>query len=269
MAMPNSSPEPRSKWLIAPTSMVLAQRKLSAQGADIVGFFSTRSPGKPPTPEEITTPWATTGHWIISTDNSGEAIDSIGYYRTEEIKYVPISLKLDLNANAGLFAAQSQVISAVVQTVNVEFMRWLQHHPNDLLRVHPGTFEQIVAEIFRDQGYDVEVLGSWNQADGGIDIIAVRKDTLAGSFRVGIQCKRYVKTRVVKADLVWALEGRLDKYRLNKGVLATTARFEKSVLSDLQDHLWRIELRDFEVLKKDIESWGRYERGATGLWLPT
>ena len=166
------------------------------------------------------------------------------------------------------FISENTIIGTVVQTANTEIMRWLQKHPEDLLRVHPGTFEQIVAEIFRDQGFEVDVLGSWNQADGGIDIIAARKDTLTGDFRVGIQCKRYIKTHTVKADVVWALEGRLEKFKLNKGVLATTASFENAVLSDLKDHLWRIELRDFEILKKDLQSWGLYQHGSSGLWLP-
>jgi restriction endonuclease Mrr len=147
-------------------------------------------------------------------------------------------------------------------------MEWLQKHPDDLLKVHPGTFELIVAELFRDQGFDVEVLGSWNQADGGIDVIAIRKNTIAGDFRVGIQCKRYVRTRSVRADLVWALEGRLDKFHLNKGVVATTARFEPAVLADLKQHLWRVELKDYERLKSDLETWGQYNRAASGLWLP-
>jgi restriction endonuclease Mrr len=160
------------------------------------------------------------------------------------------------------------VISSGLQVVNAELMKWLRQHPEDLLSVHPGTFELIVAEIFSDQGFEVEVLSSWNQPDGGIDLIAMKRDTLAGEVRVGIQCKRYVKTKTVRADLVWALEGRLEKFHLHKGVLATTAKFEEGVLRDIQAHLWRIELRDLQRLKRDLEGWGQFERSASGLWLP-
>ena len=146
-------------------------------------------------------------------------------------------------------------------------MRWLARHPEDLRRVHPGTFELIVAEIFRDQGYEVQLVGQWNQADGGIDIIAIKKVIGIGVARVGIQCKRYVKTGKVRADLVWALAGRLDKFHLHKGVLATTARIEDSVLTDLSQHLWRLELKDFERLKRDLQDWGAFTRNSTGLWI--
>ena len=76
------------------------------------------------------------------------------------------------------------------------------------------------------------------------------------------------KQRRVRADVVWALDGRLDKYRLHKGVLATTAQFERNILADLETHLWRVELRDFDRIKKDLETWGHFESGASGLWLP-
>lgn len=176
--------------------------------------------------------------------------------------------KFSAPLNSALKADEIVAISSGLQVVNDELMKWLRSHPEDLLRVHPGTFELIVAEIFRDQGFEVEVLSSWNQPDGGIDVIAIRKDTLAGEFRVGIQCKRYVKTKTVRADLVWALEGRLEKFRLHKGVLATTAKFEDSMLTDIQAHLWRIELRDLNRLKRDLEGWGQFERSANGIWLP-
>ena len=268
IAMPNSSLRPKTKWKIDPLAMIKTHRTIHERDGYIVGFFSTRAPGKPPTPEELDVGWKETSHWIISTNVIGNAVDGTGYFRDQYGKYEQLTSRFAINFNAQIFSEESRVVGSVVQVANVELMRWLKDHPNDLFRVHPGTFEQIVAEIFKDQGFDVEVLGSWNEADGGIDIIAIRKDTLAGPFRVGIQCKRYVKTRVVKADLVWALEGRLDKFHLNKGVLATTAHFEKSVFSDLKDHLWRIELRDFEMLKRDLQCWGQYEQGSTGLWLP-
>ena len=124
-------------------------------------------------------------------------------------------------------------------------------------------------ELVRPHGYEVELIGHWNQPDGGIDVLAIHKDTAVGELRVGIQCKRYTKTATVRADLIWALEGRLEKFRLHKGVLATTARFEKSMLREAPQHLWRIELKDFERLRHDLQTWGQFGRDSrSGLWLP-
>ena len=155
------------------------------------------------------------------------------------------------------FVQQTPLIGACVQDANEEMMRWLAKHPENLYRVHPGTFERIIAEIFRSQGYEVELLGQWNQPDGGIDVIAVLRNTPAGEYRIGIQCKRYVKTQVVKADIVWALLGRLQKFHLHKGVIATTAHFEQSLLKEVHEHLWQIDLKDFKGLRDELETWNR------------
>lgn len=170
--------------------------------------------------------------------------------------------------NALALSDENQNLSKGIRITNVGLMRWLAKHPEDLLRVHPETFEQVVAELFRNQGFDVEIIGRWNQADGGIDIIAAQKNALVGEFRIGVQCKRYVKVGKVRSDLIWALEGRLNKFHLHKGVLATTARIERAVLADLSQYLWRIELKDFNSIKLDLEAWGSFEQSKGGIWLP-
>lgn len=269
-ALPNSSKMPLNSWEANLEAVFEYYRMLRRQAAQHIGFFSTRSPGKPPTPEglEIVSDRGSFV-WVISTTAKGKASEYGIYEIDTRDYYSPISPIVSLaRSQHEVFSEQSEIISNCVQEANRELMAWLRKHPEDLLQVHPGTFELIIAEIFRDQGYDVEVIGSWNASDGGVDVIAIRKDTKVGEFRVGIQCKRYVKTRVVSADLIWALNSRLDKFHLHKGVIATTAKFEKSVLVDLENHLWRIDLRDYSRLKKDLEEWGQFSLGATGLWLP-
>lgn len=267
--LPNSSKMPLNSWKAHGESVFEYQRMLRAQGARNIGFFSTRSPGKPPTPEGLEIFYKDIFVWVISTTAKGRPSEYGIYEIDARPYYSPVSPIVSLaHGQHEVFSEQSEIISNCVQAANRELMAWLRKHPEDLLRVHPGTFELIIAEIFRDQGYDVEVIGSWNESDGGIDVIAIRRDTTVGEFRVGIQCKRYVKTRVVSADRVWALNSRLDKFHLHKGVIATTARFEKSVLMDLETHLWRIDLRDYSRLKEDLEAWGQFSPGATGLWLP-
>jgi hypothetical protein len=270
LALPNDKDDPFVAWEVPAEALFGYQRLLKTQSGRHVAVFSTRAPGKPPTSEALKLCYPNTFAWVVATTAEGRPSE-YGVYKIVDnnFNYHPISPLVSLaETQHKIFADQSSIISKCVQIANVELMAWLRKHPEDLLRVHPGTFELIVAELFRDQGYDVEVLGSWNEADGGIDVIAIRKDTLVGDFRVGIQCKRYVKTRTVRADLIWALNARLDKFHLHKGVIATTARLEKSVLADLDTHLWRIDLRDFGRLKNDLESWGQFEQGCTGLWLP-
>lgn len=99
-----------------------------------------------------------------------------------------------------------------------------------ILGVHPGTFECIVAEIFKSAGFETSLVEGGTKRMGE-SMCWRRSDTLAGEFRIGIQCKRLARTSVVRADVVWALG-------LHKGVVAATARFEKSVVKDLRRNLW-------------------------------
>lgn len=267
IALPNDDQNPKEKWSLSPLLLLNLDREVLAPEEELVGFFSTRAPGKPSSAEEIL-PAVPACYWVISVDSSGLPREHSAWVFENETPKPIVSGLHEHAVRQTILAGHSAVIASCVQAANRELMEWLRKHPDDLRCVHPGTFELIVAEIFRDQGYEVEVLGSWNQADGGIDIIAIRRDSAVGVFRVGVQCKRYVKANTVRADFVWALEGRLDKFHLHKGVLATTAHFEASVLSDLQPHLWRIEIKDFERINRDLQSWGQYHQASSGLWLP-
>jgi len=271
-AIPNSSEQPLETWSANPEDLLKVDRYARRNGLEIYGIAFSRKAGHPATPSRITregsAPWWPV--WIASVDKVGNLLDNQVYqFIPGESDFLHARREMHATPESAVFAEQGAVLSDVVQIANDHLMQWLANHPEELYRVHPGTFELIVAEIFRSQGYEVEVVGQWNQSDGGIDIIAIQKSTSVGSFRVGIQCKRYTRTKRVRADLVWALEGRLDKFHLHKGVLATTARFETSTLKECSDHLWRVELRDFERLRQDLELWGHYRADTrTGLWLP-
>ena len=100
-------------------------------------------------------------------------------------------------------------------------------------------------------------LSSWNQADGGVDIIAIRKLDTQYPIRFAIQCKRYSKNRRVSADPIRSLAGVLDRFQAHVGVLATTTYFTRPAREEAKQHLWRINLRDYDnivasLLKLDI-----------------
>lgn len=266
-------PRPLDEFVVDPKDLLTIDRFARDEGLDVYGIVHSNGdwPSAAASVKTRTNSAAWFAYWIAATDTSGDLIDNHVYafnWNQTEARLLA-QRQTSPNLRSAEFARHSIVIAECVQVANDELMRWLAKHPEDLYRVHPGTFELIIAEIFRSQGFEVEVIGQWNQPDGGLDILAIRKDAVAGDFRVGIQCKRYTKTATVRADLVWALEGRLEKFHLHKGVVATTARFEKSTLREARENLWRIELRDFDRLRWDLETWGHYTKDtATGLWLP-
>jgi len=132
------------------------------------------------------------------------------------------------------------------KSINDTLVQRLRRNPDDLYRLHPKVFEDLIVEIFKSEGYVTELIQSWNQADGGVDIIAVRRDIAGFQVRYAIQCKRYAAARKITAEPIRALAGVLDRFQAHVGVVATTSFFTKPAREEVEGHLWKISLRDFE-----------------------
>ncbi len=135
-----------------------------------------------------------------------------------------------------------------------ELIQHLKTNPKDIYQIHPKTFEELVAAIFRNEGFQTELIGSWNQADGGVDVIAVRKIVDGVTLRTAIQCKRYKPERRISADPIRSLAGVLDRFKAHTGVVASTSYFTKSAQEETESHLWRIGLRDFNSIVNSLKA---------------
>lgn len=134
----------------------------------------------------------------------------------------------------------------IIKVFTRELLRRLSKTPTDLYQMHPEMFEALVAEIFMSEGFVTEFIKSWNQADGGVDIIAVRSDVAGLQVRYAIQCKRYAATRHITAEPIRALAGVLDRFRAHVGVVATTSYFTEPAKNEVRAHFWKIGLRDYD-----------------------
>src|SRR5580692_1723302 len=113
--------------------------------------------------------------------------------------------------------------------------------PQELLKLDSRQFEELVAEIWRNLGYETELTA--RTKDGGRDIVAVRR--FEANVRFLIECKRYGPSHKVGVELVRALYGVRTHEKATKGILATTSTFTRGAKSFFDDHLWELEARDF------------------------
>jgi restriction system protein len=93
----------------------------------------------------------------------------------------------------------------------------------DLLRMDPGEFEDLVADLFRAMGLQTQTTA--RTGDGGVDVIAVDPDPIRGG-RMVIQVKRYDST--IPPSVVRDLYGTVLHEGAIKGILVTTAGFGPS-----------------------------------------
>jgi HJR/Mrr/RecB family endonuclease len=129
--------------------------------------------------------------------------------------------------------------------VCLDFRRMIQDvkiNPQELLTLDSRQFEELVAEIWRNLGYEAELTA--RTKDGGRDIIAVRR--VEADVRFLIECKRYSPLNKVGVELVRALYGVRMHEKATKGILATTSTFTRGAKTFFDDHMWELEPRDFD-----------------------
>jgi restriction system protein len=139
-------------------------------------------------------------------------------------------------------------IPKLIQVVNTSLIPKIKENPDLMYKIHPRQFEELVADIFKAKGFDVEL--TKETRDGGRDIIAL-SNTLDINCKYIIECKRYAPTRKISIGIVQRLLGVKISEAANKGILVTTSSYSLDAKRFASNHLWDLSLKDH----KDIVSW--------------
>jgi len=136
-------------------------------------------------------------------------------------------------------------------------IKFLSENPDHLHKIEPREFEEIIAEIFRSKGFEVELTTSTR--DGGKDIIAIQRNVLGFETKYFIECKRYAPINKVGVELIRALHGvKNTRNGPNKVILATTSTFTKGAIDFATNQApseWDISLKDYDDILKWIRSY--------------
>lgn len=119
-----------------------------------------------------------------------------------------------------------------------------------IYRLSPREFEELVAELFRQQGFNIELTPETR--DGGCDVIATKN--IGGlPFMLLIECKKYAFEHPVGVTLIRSLLGVQGDRKANKAVLVTTSKFTKPAreFAERQQHL--ISLMDINDLLRMMQ----------------
>lgn len=87
----------------------------------------------------------------------------------------------------------------IITSIDDEVKKYFKKHPEKLYEIAPRKFEELVASILKDMGFEAELTQATR--DGGRDIIAHVK-TAVGSFLTYIECKRYAADNKVGVGIV-------------------------------------------------------------------
>jgi restriction system protein len=142
-----------------------------------------------------------------------------------------------------------------VSSVNSEILEILKKDPSLVWKLPPRKFEEIVAEILEEQGYQVSLTPA--SGDGGFDIYAARKEGL-GQFLYLVECKRYVPPNKVGVEVVRSLYGVVQVHRATAGAIVTTSFFTAGAEAFQREVQYQMHLHDYIVLQKWIADFPLY-----------
>jgi hypothetical protein len=143
-----------------------------------------------------------------------------------------------------------KAISIEFDEISAELIAYLAKHPERMYELNPYKFEDLVAAIMRDRGY--EVIQTPKTRDGGRDLLAVQKGPF-GTLLTLVECKRYARHQRVGPEPVRALMGVVGMEHASHGVLATTTTFTPEARRIETDFKYRLSLRDYN----DLVAWCR------------
>jgi HJR/Mrr/RecB family endonuclease len=163
-----------------------------------------------------------------------------------------------LNAAEGrlIYVPKTNLIYApeILLEVNDEVIKRIARDPESIFAISPRKFEEIIAELFIDRGFEVELTKSTR--DGGRDIIAIHKQMNVPTKYL-IECKRYARTNKVSIATVQRLFGVKVAEAANKAILATTSTFTRDARHFASTHMWDLDLKDYDDIMAWIKVYGR------------
>lgn len=152
-------------------------------------------------------------------------------------------------AGTRLFRVDAKILIPEVRIelagVNAELMKFLASNPHKVHALDPRRFEELIADIFKDFGY--EVLLTPRTRDGGFDVRAIQKNSV-GTLLYLIECKKYGPNQPVGVEVVRGLYGVTAAEGASCGIVATTSHFTKDAKEFADKIQYKMSLRDYNDL---------------------
>jgi len=145
------------------------------------------------------------------------------------------------------------VAKPIIVSANEAMIAALKKQPDDVFKLTSREYEELIAELLHDMGYDVTLTQATR--DGGKDIIASIK-TECGEFLCLVEAKKYRQDRTIGVSLVRTLYGTLHDYQANSGMLVTTSTYSKDAHGFQKRHQYQLSLRDYTDVATWIQKYG-------------
>jgi HJR/Mrr/RecB family endonuclease len=175
----------------------------------------------------------------------------------EDLKYTIYNISVNGNFSETLFELDNEppIIeqsSLIVRDIDDEVKRYFNKHPEKLYDLNPRKFEELIASILKDFGFDVELTKATR--DGGRDIIARIKDSVVDTLAY-VECKRYAADRKIDVGIIREVIGVHYIRKPSKSIIVTTSFFTKAAVAEAKTLENQLELKDFNQVKEWLKQY--------------
>jgi len=167
----------------------------------------------------------------------------------------PLSSKEITEDHSSIFNAP-QLVTLISQPWE-EICRYIANNPSFLHTMNPRKFEELIAQIFMDYGWHVDLTAQTR--DGGYDIVAIRRSYPA-DLKLLIEAKRYAPDHVVGVQVVRSLYGVRLLNAASQVILATSSHVSRDAKKEFE----RVVPWELNFIERDeILAWCHKHGGVT------
>lgn len=178
-------------------------------------------------------------------------------------EYLDVSVdnqSMDGGQQASTLYKQSKLGLAIASpilftSIELEVLAYFGRHPELLHSLPPRKFEELVATVFRNNGFEVKLTPETR--DGGIDIIAIQKNGFGGNTLHLVECKRYLPENKVGIGIVQRMLGVVEQHRATQGIIVTTSSFSHDAQVCAQSSQYRLGLNGYADLSKWLAAFAK------------
>lgn len=160
---------------------------------------------------------------------------------------------------SGISMPNTEIITTIrptIRSATEKLLDALKRQPASIYDIEPRQFEELLAHLLDDMGWEVELTPP--SKDGGKDILAYL-DTDVGKMLCLVEAKRYRADRKVGVDLVRTLYGTLCDHKASSAMLVTTSSFTAGAQEFQQRNKYQLALRDYHNVVHWIRNYGQAE----------
>jgi len=136
----------------------------------------------------------------------------------------------------------------LVADINEELKCYFSRNPLKMYDLSPRKFEELIASIMEDMGFDVELTQATR--DGGSDIIAYVKNAVC-EYLTLVECKKYAPDNKVGVGIVREVTGVHHIKNATKSIIVTTSFFTPDAIKEAAAFKNNIDLKNYD----DVKQW--------------